>query len=117
MNHIKGPKVRMLQNVGLFLSVLSLSGGCGQKKLTVAEVDERVGNAVPAGTERARLLAVLDSPKMEHSDFDEKTRTIATSVPDNAKTGIVTRGFHLTFNFDSAGKLVSHAIRELFTGP
>lgn len=105
------------RNLALFLSSISVSEGCGGRRLTLAEVDQRVAGALPAGAGRARVLSILDSLKVEHSDFDEKTRMIVAVVPDSAKRGIVTRSFHFTFVFDSTGKLVSHTVKELFTGP
>jgi hypothetical protein len=97
-------------------SILSFVG-CNQKPLTVADVDQQVNAALPVGTERARVLTVLDSLRLDHSDFDEKTRTIGAKMEDHRKKGIVTHSFHITFVFDSTSKLVSHETKELFTGP
>lgn len=102
--------------LGLMFSIFSLVG-CNQKPLTVADVDQQVNTALRVGTERGRVVAVLDSLRFDHSDFDEKTRTIGAKVEDHRKRGIVTHSFHITFVFDSAGKLVSHETKELFTGP
>jgi hypothetical protein len=96
--------------------VLSL-GACGPRKMTVSDVDTRMNEAVPVGTEQGRVLAILDSLRLEHSEFDEKSSTIAAMVPDTVKNGVVTRSFHITFFFDPAGKLSSHTTKELFTGP
>jgi hypothetical protein len=85
-------------------------------RLTVGDVELRVGTALPVGTDRARLVMVLDSLKVEHSDVDKKTRSIGARVWD-PQTGIITSSFHITFAFDSTGKLVSHTTKELFTGP
>ena len=97
--------------------VVANVGGCVSKQLTVAAVDQQISDAVPSGTEYSRVLAILDSLRLEHSTFDAKSQTIAAMVPDNAKKGIITRTFHITFVFDSAGKLASHTVKEALTGP
>ena len=106
----------LLRNCSVLLSVLSL-GACGHQKMTVADLDKRISEAVPVGTEQTRVLEILDSLKLQHSAFDEKTRSIAAMVADSAKKGVVTRSFHITLFFDSTGKLSSHTTKELFTGP
>ena len=102
--------------LGLMFSIFSLIG-CNQKPLTVADVDQQVNTVLPVGTERGRVVVVLDSLKLDHSGFAEKTRTIGAKVEDRRKKGIVTHSFHITFVFDSAGKLLTHETKELFTGP
>lgn len=87
------------------------------KKLTVAAVDQQISEAIPNGTEHSRVRTILDSLRLEHSTFDEKSRTIAAMVPDDAKKGIIRRTFHITFVFDSAGNLASHTVKEALTGP
>jgi hypothetical protein len=105
-----------IRNLGALLWVLSF-GSCAHKKVTAEQVERRISTAVPAGTERNRVLAILDSLKLEHSAFDEKTRTIAAMVPDSSKKAMITRSFHITLVFDTAGRLSSHTIKEIFTGP
>jgi hypothetical protein len=100
----------------LTLSLL-LGASCNRQKLTVEAVDARVSSAVPVGTHSTRVLAVLDSLQIEHSALDPHTGTVAAMVPDTDRKGMVTRSFHFTFVFDSTGSLVSHSVKEIFTGP
>ncbi len=92
-------------------------GACHGNRLTVAQVDQQIADALPVGTDQARALTVLDSLKLEHSAFNQKTQTIAAMIPDSSKKGMITRSFHIVLHFDSAGKLTSHTTQELFTGP
>lgn len=102
--------------IPIALSLL-FGANCSRQKLTVQVVDSRVSSAVPVGTHSTRVLAVLDSLKIEHSALDPRTGTIAAMVPDTDRKGIVTRSFHFTFVFDSTGSLVSHSVKEVLTGP
>jgi hypothetical protein len=105
------------RRLSLVLSVLSLIGGCGRRRITLAEVDRRVTDAVPVGAGHARVLAILDSLEIDHGDFIKETRTIVATVRESPNSGIVTRTYRFKFLFDSAGKLVSHTVETLFTGP
>lgn len=97
---------------------LFLGASCNNRqKLTAETVDARVSSAMPVGTHSTRVLAVLDSLRIEHSALDPRTGTVAAMVPDTNQKGVVTRSFHFTFVFDSTGSLVSHSVKEVFTGP
>ena len=102
--------------IGATLIVLHL-GACIPKKLTVAAVDQYISGAVPVGTEHSRVAVILDSLRLEHSAFDQKSRTIVARMPDDRKRVIVKRTFLITFVFDAEGKLASHTAKEAFTGP
>lgn len=99
------------------LAAVFAVAGCTENRMTVGDIERRIGSAIPHGTHQSRVLAILDSLKLEHSEFSPTSRTIAATVPDSSKKGIVTRSFHIIFSFDSAGALSSHTTRELFTGP
>src|SRR5579862_2003309 len=99
--------------------VMCLSmGGCSGSGMTAAELDQRISARVTVGMDPRRVLAVLDSMGIEHSEYEPKTRSVMAVVPDKRQFGrIVTRSLHIAFRFDSAGTLTSHSVSELFTGP
>ena len=71
---------------------------------------------VAPGIPAARLLAILDSLKVDHS-------TLGTGGIVGARMGrsfddfMIHGDIHATFRFDSTGRLSSHAVREVLTGP
>jgi hypothetical protein len=85
--------------------------------MTAEKLDAELKRSVPVGTDHARVGAILDSLKIEHSPYDQRTRAITAIVRDVSRTATTRRSLQVNFTFDDAGRLVGHTVKEVFTGP
>lgn len=108
--------LRPRRAVNIFLVLLAFGyGGWLRASVTVAEVDARLKNRLPAGVHHTRVAAVLDSLKVERSEYDQEARKIyavwrRTRVELFSEYGIEGR-----FSFDDRGALVDYELEETFT--
>lgn len=90
---------------------------CGGRTLSVADVDAMVVRFTPIGATPKQVTTTLDSLQIEHSDYDPHAHFLQAKVTDPHSKGLVTHAFQVKFFFDTNNVLMSHATKEVFTGP
>ncbi len=116
-------KMRATCNILLRLCVpvgwfgIALVYGCGARpRVTQASVQAIVDSLIPVGSVPQRALRVLDSLKVQHSDYG-KQRSISANFGKSHDDGIVTGAVYVTLTYDSTDHLATRTVKELFTGP
>jgi hypothetical protein len=84
--------------------------GCGGRRETAQELNTELNQAVPHLSDPGRVIAVLDSLQIQHTEFDPSTRAIRASVRDSASTLLHRRTIQLAFVFDGQGRLRQRSI-------
>ncbi len=93
--------------------------GCSPP-VTVAQVEQAITAELPIGSDYSQVIQWLNSRKfsrtIEHSKLDKEHQEMA-KIPNTSVGFFVTGDIFIVFSFDANGKLVSHTVREVFTGP
>jgi hypothetical protein len=90
---------------------------CGHSRTSAAKLDGVISEVLPVGTDRERVVTVLDSMRIEHSAFHSSTDTIIAIVRDVSRTLTTRQDIQVVFKFDHQGKLHAHTVEDIFTGP
>lgn len=84
---------------------------------TVAGAEATLDSAgLTVGVSSARVLAVLDSLRAQHSSLGTD-RTVRARLGPSFQDFIIRGDLFAEFRFDSAGRLTWRAVREGLTGP
>ena len=105
---------RMLVAATLGLVAIGWLGAC---RMTVKEMEDLIKKEVPIGSSTVRVLAFLDSKKIEHSRYLEDRKAIYAIIRDTGGDFLVKKSLTLAFFFDDDGNLIKYTVEEVFTGP
>ena len=84
---------------------------------TVASTEVSLGAAgVAPGVSTSRILSILDSLGAEHSGVGSDG-TVGARLGRSFEEFMIHGDILVTFRFDSAGRLTSHTVHEVLTGP
>jgi hypothetical protein len=93
-------------------------------RTTVAQVRADLDQHVPPGSPREAVAAYLDARKIAHAyygaDIYKNTRYYNCEVallPNTASSWLVTTDIQIVFRFDSASRLLSYGVQEVYKGP
>lgn len=112
--------IRRTQAIAGAILVLLLAAGCGighARRTTVAELDARIRERIPAGTHHARVAAVLDSLEADRSAYDPNAREMRAIWRRTTGKAFTHGDIQARFRFDARGTMVGYAVKESFTGP
>jgi hypothetical protein len=71
---------------------------------------------ISPGIPAPRLLAILDSLRVEHSELGSDG-VVGARMGRSFEDFMIHGDIHADFRFDSTGRLASQAVREVLTGP
>jgi hypothetical protein len=93
-------------------------------RTTVAQVKADLDQQLPLGSPREDVAAYLDARKIVHeyygADIYKNTKYYNCEVallPNTASSWLVTTDIQIVFRFDSASRLLSYELQEVFKGP
>jgi hypothetical protein len=106
-------------NVSILSTVLFVVGwtSCSQNHDQAARIKASVEQTIPLGADQARVAAVLDSLRIEHSGYDQAKHQILAIARNVSRTSTTTTALQITLQFDSAGKLRGRDFTPVYTGP
>jgi hypothetical protein len=84
---------------------------------TVKNLIQAIDASLPAGTDKSRVLALLDAHSVEHSDYIERERKIYAIVREVEKSALATTSVQFEFIFDERGQLLRYTARDVVTAP
>lgn len=100
------------------VALISVSvGGCSYTKVTVDEIDQRIRKELPVGSDQTKVIVFLEANQMEHSGYLDKQKEIRAILRNTSRNFLVTGSIQVVFSFDDHGRLISHIVEEVFTGP
>jgi hypothetical protein len=85
----------------------------GIQRVDPRKLDRLIGQNLPPGTDKARVLEFLDSNHIGHSEYLSDYRRIDANIL-RSTIGLVNGQIHIEFKFDERGKLVGHRLSEAF---
>jgi hypothetical protein len=109
----------LIMVAGLCLGLFATLSWVGRRHVyrTVDGTEILLGAAgVAPGIPTARLLAILDSLRVEHSALSSDW-VVGARMGRSFEELMIHGDIHATFRFDSVGRLTSHTVREVLTGP
>ena len=77
------------------------------------KLDNLISLNLPMGTDKAMVIAFLDTHHIVHTDYIPEHMMIQAGI-DRSSVGLVHARIHIDFLFDEKGKLVRHKLVELF---
>lgn len=89
----------------------------------VTKVGADLRDHLPPGSSRAAVTSYLDQRGIQHSFIDQSKETPAYNHTELAmirgasRVQLVTADIQIIFKFDEHDRLLSHSVREIFTGP
>jgi hypothetical protein len=102
------------------LAALPLCGIAGwwatRPTATEAKVKALLERVTPIGTNADRVISVLDSIRVEHSDLSPKSRTIYANFGRPTRGLWVSGSIYVEMHFDESGRLTARDVREILTG-
>ena len=99
----------------LSIIVALAAPGCSKNRVTPEQVGQMIQRELPVGSSVAQATSVLDAKGIEHSDL---TDHVIYAIMRKTSYGFLIEGaITIKLRFDSTGKLVSHSVKEVFTGP
>jgi hypothetical protein len=84
--------------------------------LTEQGVRTTVERFIPLGSSPESTLRVLDSLKVEHSQYGTN-RVITANFGASQSKGLVSGAIYVTLYFDTSNHLTRHDVKEYLTGP
>lgn len=103
----------------LFVGIFGILSWVGRRRVyrTVDGTETLLWTAgVAPGIPTARLLVILDSLEVEHSGLGGDG-IVGARMGRSFEDFMIHGDIHATFRFDSTGRLTSHTVREVLTGP
>lgn len=116
----------------LLIAVLVTGYGCNtmNNKITVSTVKSDIQAHLPIGSSKADVIGYLDQQKIPHSWLQKgevssdgkivipNSHTEEALIRNVATNGMVRTDIQIDFKFDdNDSKLISYAVREVYTGP
>jgi hypothetical protein len=80
------------------------------------KLDTEFTRAVPAGSPKANVITFLKAHGIEYHE-DLSSRLVTASIRDVQRNLITRFGVFMKFTFDDAGRLQTHEIKAVGTGP
>jgi len=100
---------------------LTLVLGCSStEESTKTAISKRFEAAIPQGEASDRVLAYLDSQRIEHSQYLRQTKdgnVILAVIRDKSQFNVVRTDFGISFQFDGQNRLIRYEIKPQYTGP
>jgi hypothetical protein len=94
------------------------------RRITVEQVKTDLDQQVPVGSPRKEVAAYLDARKIAHeyygADIYKNTKYYNCEVallPNTASSWLVTTDIQIVFRFDSASRVLSYGVQEVYKGP
>lgn len=106
----------MIERTVIIIALILLAGSLSCQDSDVAKVNRRIKSAFPLNSSYQRVITVLDSLKIEHSQYDPTAHTIKAIIRETSRGAMVIESVQIVFVFDSLGNLQSHKIKQGFTG-
>lgn len=93
--------------------------GCEDESANKQAIDEMIKQNIPVGTERAKVVAFLDSKNIEHSGHARQNDYIVLAIlRERAPSpSSVRKAVQIKFEFDQSKRLARYSLEEQFTGP
>jgi hypothetical protein len=102
----------------LVLGLLARWGTAHQRvERRAREIDSIVTERLPVGTDTDVVLAFLDSARIEHSEYQPKSRRIYAAMRNVAFQFPAVYGIFLRFDFDEARRLESYEVNVAGDAP
>lgn len=80
-------------------------------------ISRRLETALPIGTDNQRVLAYLDGNGLEHSPYQQSSRTILAIDRNTCWVPMLIEcSTQLRFHFDNKGILIRTTVAEIYTG-
>lgn len=88
----------------------------GDAVTTARNLDAEFSANVPPGSTKENVMVFLTSRGI--AAYEDRRARIVTASLTGIEKGLLTRaGVYMTFHFDEAGRLTTHEIRAIATGP
>jgi hypothetical protein len=97
--------------------VVATSTSCGKSEDQSLRIRASIERAVPLGRDPTRAIAILDSLRIDHAQYDRSARQIRAIARNVSHNWIVRTDLQITMQFDSTGKLASRVFKPVYTGP
>jgi hypothetical protein len=82
----------------------------------VTRVEADIRERLPMGSSRADVASYLDQRGIPHS-YVAESKTEMAMVREASRSWLVRGDIQILFKFDDHGKLISHSVKDVFTGP
>jgi hypothetical protein len=101
------------------LSVTLVLGCSSTEESAKTEISKRFEAAIPPGEASDRVLAYLDSQRIEHSQYRQTKdgNVILSAIRDKSRFNLVRTDFRISFQFDGQNRLIRYEIKPQYTGP
>lgn len=86
-------------------------------KVTSSDIESRIKNELPIGSDQYSVIYFLDKYKFEHSGYLFKEKSIQSIQRDSCYGVLIECSIEVSFMFDDQQKLASYTINEGFTAP
>jgi len=108
--------MRIAAAVIIVTSALAACTGGNDALKLAKKLDAEFTNSVPVGSSKADVIAFLKAYNIEYHD-EPSLKVVTASIRDVQRSIVTKFGVYMKFVFDDAGRLQSHDIRALGTGP
>jgi hypothetical protein len=97
-------------------SLLRVTLGEANGPQTLGEVEKLIRESLPVGSDRIRVIQVLNDRGIETSGLQARSGTVYAIIRSPAGTSSIRSAIAMEFFFDESGRLLRHEVRELPTG-
>jgi hypothetical protein len=97
--------------------VVAMTACEGRSPRTVSEVESFIREKLPVGTDRSRVVQVLNEAGIENSGMQAGSGVVHAIIRDTSGGLVIKGSITMKFFFDDRGKLARYEVRETFTGP
>jgi hypothetical protein len=93
--------------------ILLLVAVHGIHRVNPKDIDAKISQNLPLGSDSASVVRFLDSEHISHSALLPANHRVYAEI-DRSTVGLIIGHIHIEFNFSADGKLVSYEVKELF---